>query len=75
MVLVLVGATVGIGLGFEEDADLFLQGQTQILHVDPREKAVSAVRQLTLSPRRSRNHFHSTLHSISLIDRVSTLRC
>jgi hypothetical protein len=76
LVSVLVGATLGIGLSFEDGADILVwQGHALMLRVNPQEKASASLQPSSFS-RRPRISSETALRSrVSVIDLVSVLRC
>jgi hypothetical protein len=77
LILMLLGATVIVGLNFEDDADtMTLQGRTQRLRVNLQKKTLSLVGRPSpnLDPSRTSSEI-APRSSASLIDFACILRC
>jgi hypothetical protein len=77
LILVLLGATVIVGLNLGDDDDtMALQGQTQRLLANPTEKTLTSVGLTSSTPRPSRADSEIAVRSgASTIDLVRVLRC
>ena len=75
LILVLLGATVIVGLNLEDDADtMILQGQMQPLRADAEKKTLNSVPSSTLNPSRTGSEIVPR-SGASVIDLVCVLRC
>ena len=77
LILVLLGATIVVGLNLVDDADtMTLQARTQPLRANPEEKTLTSVGLTTSAPHPSRTDSEIALRSgVSMIDLVCVLRC
>jgi len=77
IVVVMLGATLIVGLNFSEDDDpMALVCQTQPMHVNSEERSCASLDGPTSAPPPSRTESEITIHSsASVIDLVCVLRC
>jgi hypothetical protein len=74
LVLVLLGATVIVGLSLGDDDTMVLQGQNQPLRANPEERILNSVGLPALHPSRTDSEI-APRSNASVIDLVRVLRC